>query len=158
VTAPQPLGRPGQIFAVGLFTVLGAMTAALEILLVPLYIGSVIFPITLVIVLVCNSYLPRAVRMFTDSTGLALLPVAAWVVVLIYFGLVPNPMGDVLLPGYGQGQYVGEGLLVIGLLVGVASAALHRPSPHRPSPHRPSPNRPSPHRPGPQPSRPNPIK
>jgi hypothetical protein len=140
MTRPAVLARPWRVTAVVLFTLLGAMSAAIEILLVPLYIGSVIFPITLVLVLIGNVYFPRAVWWLTDSTGLAFLPTVGWVVVLIYFGIVPNPMGDVLLPGYGQGQYVGQALLVVGLIAGILSAAVHRPPGPNPPP-RPRPTR-----------------
>jgi hypothetical protein len=123
---PEPaLRREWQVIAILLFTLLGAMSALLEILLVPLYLGSVIFPISLVIVLVGNIAIPRGLRSIVGSSGLAALPLLAWIAIMFVVGFVPNSMGDVLLPGYGQGQYVGEGLLLIGIVAGVMSLYLN---------------------------------
>lgn len=120
-----------RIFAVVLFTLLGAMSAMLEILLVPLYIGSVIFPVTLVIALIGNLALPRALRFIVGSTGLGALPFVAWAIVILIVGFYPDAMGDVLLPGYGDGQYVGGALLVVGLTAGAFSLYT---TPRRPRP------------------------
>jgi hypothetical protein len=113
----QLQGAP-RVLAVGLFTLLGAMSAVLEIFLVPVYVGSVIFPIALVITLVLNVFLPRAVRLLTGSTALAILPVLAWLIVVYLLGFRARPKGDVLLPGYGQAQYVAIALLLLGLTAG----------------------------------------
>jgi len=140
-----PLRPLLRLLAVVLFTLLGAMSAMLEILLVPLYIGGVIFPITLVIALIGNVGIPRALRFIVDSGGLAGLPLVAWIIVMFVAGFVPDSMGDVLLPGYGQGQYVSVALLLVGLVAGALAVALppRRGRPARPSTKPPSTGRPT---------------
>jgi hypothetical protein len=124
--------------AVVLFTVLGAMSAGLEILLVPVYIGGVIFPITLVLAVVGNVFLARGLRALVGSHGLASLPLVAWILVVFFMGFAADSKGDVLLPGYGQGQYVALGLPLVGLLAGFVSIFLE-PRPRRVTERRPSP-------------------
>ncbi len=92
-----------------LFTLLGAMSAVLEILLVPFYVGGVIFPITLVLAIAGNVFLARGLRSLVGSMGLAALPLLAWVLVVLVMGFFADSKGDVFLPGYGQGQYVSLG-------------------------------------------------
>ena len=137
------LEGPGRAGAVVLFVLLGAMSAVLEILLVPVYVGGVIFPITLLLAIGGNIFLGRGLRSLTGSTGLASLPLLVWVLVIFFMGFVADSMGDVLLPGYGQGQYVALALPLLGILAGVMSiflepraapAAATRPQPgKRPS-------------------------
>jgi hypothetical protein len=124
--------------AVVLFTVLGAMSAGLEILLVPFYIGGVIFPVTLVLAVVGNAFLASGLRALVGSAGLASLPLVAWILVVFFMGFANDSKGDVLLPGYGQGQYVALGLPLVGLLAGFVSLFLE-PRPRRLSQRRPSP-------------------
>jgi hypothetical protein len=125
-----------RVGAVVLFTVLGAMSAGLEVLLVPVYVGGVIFPITLVIALIGNVFLGRGLRALVGSQGLATLPLVAWIIVVFYLGFRADAKGDVLLPGYGQGQYVALALPLVGILAGFISIFVE-PRPkrvRRPSP------------------------
>lgn len=124
VGSPQDEPRlPAPVLGVALvgFTVIGGLSAFFEILLVPLYLGSVIFPVTLLLVVIGNAMLPRLVRGLVNSAAASLLPIVAWLAVVAVTGFVPSPMGDVLLPGYGSGQYVGEALVLLGLFSGVIS-------------------------------------
>jgi hypothetical protein len=118
------LEGPFRAGAVVLFVLLGAMSAVLEILLVPVYVDGVIFPITLVLAIGGNIFLARGLRSLTGSTGLASLPLVVWVLVIFFMGFVADSMGDVLLPGYGQGQYVALALPLVGILAGVMSIFL----------------------------------
>ncbi len=131
MSAEDELHGAPRVLAVALFTLLGAMSAVLEIFLVPVYVGSVIFPITLVITLVVNIWLPRAVRSLTGSTPLSVLPGLAWLIVIYFLGFRARPKGDVLLPGYGQAQYVAMALLMVGLVAG-AIGVLWEPRRARP--------------------------
>jgi hypothetical protein len=110
--------------AVLLFCALAALSALLEVFLVPFYVDGVIFPVTILMVLLANSLLPRMLRGLTRSPGLASLPVLVWTAIVLVLGFYPNPMGDVIVPGYGDGQYVGEALILVGILVGVLSVFL----------------------------------
>lgn len=109
----------GRLGAVVLFTLLGAMSAVLEILLVPFYVAGVIFPITLVLAIAGNVFLARGLRSLVGSMGLAALPLLAWVLVVLVMGFFADSKGDVFLPGYGQGQYVSLGLPLVGIVAGV---------------------------------------
>jgi hypothetical protein len=130
MSSDAALQGPARTGAVVLFVLLGAMSAVLEILLVPVYVGGVIFPITLVLAIGGNIFLARGLRSLTGSTGLASLPLIVWVLVIFFMGFVADAMGDVLLPGYGQGQYVALALPLVGILAGVMSIFLEpRPEP-----------------------------
>ena len=59
-----------------------------------------------------------------------MLPLAVWILVL-FGSSVPTSMGDVLLPGYGKGQYVGEALLLVGLSAGIAGIVVRWPDQRR---------------------------
>jgi len=114
---------PAAVLVVALvgFTVIGALSAVIEVLLVPLYIGSVIFPVTLLLVVIGNVMLPRLVRGLVNAAAVSLVPIVGWLAVVAVMGFLPSEMGDVLLPGYGSGQYVGQALVPLGLFSGVIS-------------------------------------
>jgi hypothetical protein len=117
---PQ-LARPLLITAIVCYTLVGGLSALFEVLLVPLYVGGTIFPLAVLIALVGNIMLPRLLRGVVNSALIAALPIMLWVIVVLVLGFTPMPAGDVLLPGYGKGQYVGEGVLLVGLFAGVLS-------------------------------------
>ena len=60
-----------------------ALAALLEALLVPFYLGSVIFPIAVVLAVASNFALPRLARALVPSTAAAAAPFLAWLVVMI---------------------------------------------------------------------------
>jgi hypothetical protein len=124
VGSPEDEPRlPAPVLVVALvgFTVIGGLSAVFELLLVPLYLGSVIFPVTLLLVVIGNVMLPRLVRGLVNAAAASLLPIVGWLAVVAVMGFLPSGMGDVLLPGYGSGQYVGEALVLLGLFSGVIS-------------------------------------
>jgi hypothetical protein len=95
VTAVSWLDRLG----VGVLALCAALSAVLESLLVPLYAGSVIVPIAVVLALAGNNVFPRLARSLVPSTLGALTPFVAWLVVMVGFGVLGRPEGDVILPG-----------------------------------------------------------
>jgi hypothetical protein len=108
----------------------GALAGLLEVLLVPLYVGSTIFPITIVLALVSNAALPRVAHALVPSTPAALAPFAAWVVVVIGFGAISRPEGDVILPGAPPSVvFVTYAMLLGGALAGTATVVWLSPSP-----------------------------
>jgi hypothetical protein len=72
--------------------------AALELLYLPLRIGGVAFPVTILVAAVSTPWLVRSAA--TASAGgrpsIAAAPLAAWVIAIMVFG-VAGPGGDVLL-------------------------------------------------------------
>jgi hypothetical protein len=83
---------------VALLAVCGALTALLEALLVPLYLGSVILPVAVVLALAGNIALPWLARSLVPTTAAALAPFGAWLIVMVGFGVLQRPEGDVILP------------------------------------------------------------
>jgi hypothetical protein len=113
---------------VALLTLCGALAGLLESLLVPLYWGSVIFPIAIVLALVSNVVLPRLAGSLVPRTSAVLAPFAGWLVVVVGFGVVSRPEGDVILPGApGKLEFVTYGVLLGGALAGTTTVVLASP-------------------------------
>ncbi|MDT4911929.1 MAG: hypothetical protein QOC66_1057 [Pseudonocardiales bacterium] len=115
---------------VAVLTICGGLAALLEALLVPLYVGSVIVPIAVVLALAGNILLPRLARSLVPTTPAALAPFAAWLIVMVAFGVLGRPEGDVILPGSpAAAQYVTYGALLGGALVGTVTVVWLTPPP-----------------------------
>jgi hypothetical protein len=124
--AEQPLPDGLAAFGVAVYCLIAIISAAIEVLLIPLYIGSVIFPVTVLIALVVNFGLPRLVRIMVDWRFAIALPIVCWVVTLIVLNLVNVNSGTVLVPGYGKDQYVGLALFFGGALAGFVGVIRER--------------------------------
>jgi Family of unknown function (DUF6113) len=108
----------------------GALAALFETLLVPLYAGSALVPVTIVLALVSNAALPWMARTLVPSTLAALAPFAAWLVVVLGFGTIGRPEGDVILPGAPSSlEFVTYGVLLGGALAGTATVVWLTPPP-----------------------------
>jgi hypothetical protein len=115
---------------VALIAVCAAFAALLEALLVPLYIGSWLVPIAVVLALVSNVALPRMAKSLVPTTLATLAPFGAWLIVMLGFGSVSRPEGDVILPGSpGKLELVTYGVLLGGALVGTATIVWLSPPP-----------------------------
>jgi hypothetical protein len=113
---------------VALLTVCGGLAAVLESLLVPLYWGSVIFPIAIVLALASNVVFPRLASSLIPRTSAVLAPFAGWLVVVVGFGVLSRPEGDVILPGApGKLEFVTYGVLLGGALAGTMTVVLASP-------------------------------
>lgn len=115
----MPPPRPAAgLLAVGylLFAVAGAMTAAIEVLLVPSRIGQTLVPLAPLLAVVSNIALPAISRGLTDTMASAVPPVAGWLVTTFVLAGA-RPEGDVLLPA-GDAAYISYSLLGLGLLAG----------------------------------------
>lgn len=126
--------RPALLDWAGLVVVAltGALAALVEALLVPLYAGSTIVPVALALALAGNVLLPRLARTLVPTTPAAVAPVLAWLVVMIFFGVVARPEGDVVLPGSPTAvEWVTYGVLLGGALAGTLTVVLSTPPPAR---------------------------
>ena len=94
-----------------------ALCAVLESLLVPLYAGSTLVPVAVLATIVTNVGLPLLARAAVPTTPAVVAPFLAWLVVVIGFGVLTRPEGDVILPG-GDAQWVSYAVLLGGALVG----------------------------------------
>lgn len=127
MTAPQvrePIETGSPVlgwFGVALLTVCGGAAAWLESLLVPYYVGSVLVPVSIVLSLASNWFLPRMARALVASTLAAVLPFLAWLAVIFLLAASGRPEGDVILPGGGAVEYIGYGVMFGGALVGTIS-------------------------------------
>jgi hypothetical protein len=102
-----------------LFAAAGAMTAAIEVLLVPSRIGQTLIPLAPVLAVLSNVALPVISRGLTDSTLSAVPPVAGWLVTTLVLASA-TPEGDVLLPA-GDAAYISYSLLGFGTLAGLVT-------------------------------------
>jgi hypothetical protein len=107
------------------------LAALLEMLLVPVYIGSTVAPVAVIFALASNVALPLLARSLLGRTLAVGLPFLAWLVVIIGVGLVPRPEGDVVLPGGDPLQFVSYGVVFGGALAG-AVTVLSAGTPRRP--------------------------
>lgn len=129
VSAANHPGGPLGWALVALITACGAVAAWLELLLTPLYLGSVIIPVTVLLALATNLTLPRLAYGVVPRMLAAVLPFGAWLGVVVVFGLVGRPEGDVILSGAGAQSYVGYALMLGGAAVGTISIVTIVPSP-----------------------------
>jgi hypothetical protein len=124
---PAPPVRPSRprlgltgIAAVVVLCVCAVLAAVLEVLLVPLYVGSALVPITLLLAALTMVGIPFLIYDLARSLALAGLPVLLWAVTIIVLSS-SRPEGDVLLPGGGGVQIVSYALLLGGVAVGVTT-------------------------------------
>jgi hypothetical protein len=108
------------IGAVVVFCLVGALSAVIEVLLIPLYHGGDVFPVTIVITIVLNVALPRLTRMTVDWGWAIALPLVSWIVVAIVLGFT-NTSRSILVPGSGQASYVALAFYFLGTLAGFIS-------------------------------------
>jgi hypothetical protein len=110
---------------VALLCLCAALAGLLELLLVPLYAGSSLVPIAVLLAIASNIALPRMSRALIDRTGAALLPFLSWLIVIGVIALMPRPEGDVILPAGSVGlQLVGYGVLLGGSMAGTITVVL----------------------------------
>lgn len=118
--APVPVTSrpPAGLLALGylLFALAGAMTAVIEVLLVPSRIGQSLVPLAPLLAVLSNIALPAISRGLTDTMASAVPPVAGWLVATFVLAGA-RPEGDVLLPA-GDASYISYSLLGFGLLAG----------------------------------------
>lgn len=109
------LDRAGLV----LVALCGALAGLIEALLVPLYAGSVVVPIAVLLAVVGNIALPRMARVFVPTTAAALLPLGLWLAVMLLF-LLGRPEGDVAFPSAPTGaEWTFYGVLFGGVVAGI---------------------------------------
>lgn len=100
------------------------LSGILALFLVPLYAGSVLVPIAVLIALVSNVALPRLARGLVETVPATLAPFASWLATVIIVGVLRRPEGDVVLPAGAGLQWVSYGVLLGGALAGTVTVAL----------------------------------
>ena len=105
-------------------TLIGAAVGVLGFFFLPLWLGSVPFPITALVAGAACWYLPRLVYRLTGSVGLAAAPVVAWFVMTIVLYFLPNPTYAAPLRIYAYAPWRMLVLVGLGALAGAASIGL----------------------------------
>jgi hypothetical protein len=107
-----------------------ALAGLLEALLVPLYAGTVVVPLSVVLAIGGNLLFPRLARALVPTTPASALPVLAWLLVVMGFGAFGRPEGDVVLPGAPSAvEWVTYGVLLGGAAAGVTAVVRSIPGP-----------------------------
>ena len=124
--------------AIGLVVVCvcALLAALMEMVLVPVYAGSVAVPVAAAMTIAGNIAFPRLAYAFVPSGFAAAAPCAVWGIVLFFFGLSSRPEGDVIVPGGGDGWFkvtLYAGVLLGGVIAAVLSA-VSVATPRRPAP------------------------
>ncbi len=100
-----------------MFLLAGALSAVIEVLLVPSRLGQTLIPLAPVLAVLSNMALPAVSRGLTDTALSAVPPVAGWLVTTFVLAS-STPEGDVLLPA-GAEAYISYSLLGFGTLAGL---------------------------------------
>jgi hypothetical protein len=106
-----------------------AWLAVVEVLWLPLRVGGLLVPVSVLAAVVGNLLLVDLVLRLTASRAVALLPAVTWVGVAAAASM-RRPEGDLLIVGSGGLGAVGLAFLVLGVLaafVAVGRALAHRP-------------------------------
>jgi hypothetical protein len=104
-----------RIVVLALLAVDGILSAVAAALLLPLYIGSMPFPISAPVSGLVNAALVWAAGRWTTSARLAALPLWTWLLTVLVMA-VGGPGGDVIFGGPGVMAYSPLLLLVVGAL------------------------------------------
>ncbi|MCW2495563.1 hypothetical protein [Jatrophihabitans sp.] len=124
---------------VALLCAVGVLAAGVELMLVPLFVGKVVCPVSVVAAIVTNLVLPRAGMSLVRRPLGAVLPLVSWLVPTLILTLYARPEGDILVSGGDAQEYVLYALLLLGAGAGfyaviAASSAVAPPPPRTPPP------------------------
>jgi hypothetical protein len=98
------------------------LAGLLELLFVPLYLGSVLFPVSILAAVLGNALWPRLGHALVRSGAGAFLPLVAWLVPVLGLSLVGRPEGDVIVLGGNGQELTFYAVLLLGCLSGFVSA------------------------------------
>jgi hypothetical protein len=116
-----------------LWVALAFWLALVEVFWLPLRVGGVHVPVSIVAAVVGNLLLVRVTHWATGSGRLAVLPAIAWLVVVVA-SLIRRPEGDLVLTGSGSTGLVSLAFLLCGVLAAAfaSGTALAGGRPQRP--------------------------
>jgi hypothetical protein len=110
------VGRSLRLLGWGLATVLvSAWLALAEVFWLPLRVGGVLVPVSLVVAVTANLLLPATALRLTGSRSVAVLPGVVWLVVAIG-AMLRRPEGDLVITGGGVSGTVNLAFLLLGVL------------------------------------------
>jgi hypothetical protein len=124
--------RPAERVAGGLLTLVVAVWMALvEVFWLPLRVGGVLLPVSVVAAVAANLLLPRLALRLSGSRLVAALTGVAWVVVVVA-GMIRRPEGDLLITGGGATGVVNLAFLLLGVLAAAFAVGRALGGPPRP--------------------------
>ncbi|HEX2301393.1 MAG TPA: hypothetical protein VHH34_23325 [Pseudonocardiaceae bacterium] len=91
--------KPASLAVLVVLILDAVLLAAVELLYLPLRVGVVPLPLTILLAAVSTPWLVRNAAALGGPAWTAAAPLVVWVVALLVFG-VAGPGGDVLLPAY----------------------------------------------------------
>ncbi|HEY4630139.1 MAG TPA: hypothetical protein VIG96_02440, partial [Blastococcus sp.] len=95
--------------------VVAAWLALVEVFWLPLRVGGVLVPLSIVAAVVANLLLPTAALRLSGSRLVAVLPAVVWLVIAIA-AMVRRPEGDLVMNGVGLSGVVNLAYLLLGVL------------------------------------------
>lgn len=109
------MSRARQLGGGVLVLALAVWLAVVEVFWLPLRIGGVLVPLSVVVAVVGNLLMPRLALWLTGSRVVAALTGVAWLVVVVA-GMIRRPEGDLLITGGGTTGVVNLAFLLCGVL------------------------------------------
>jgi len=107
---------PAQRVAAGLLVLVIAFWMALvEVFWLPLRVGGVLLPVSVVVAVVANLLLPRLALRMSGSRLFAVLTGVVWLVVVVA-AMIRRPEGDLIITGGGATGIVNLAFLLLGVL------------------------------------------
>lgn len=91
--------KPGSLAVLVVLILDAVLLAAIELLYLPLRVGALPLPVTILLAALSTPWLVRSAAALGGPAWVAAAPLAVWVAALLVFG-VGGPGGDVLLPAY----------------------------------------------------------
>src|SRR6478752_1275190 len=119
----EPRGGVIDWVLVGLITLLTAFTAVVAIAFLPVYVGSVPLPVSVLLGVAAMILAPRACYGLTGSLLAATAPVASWFAVSVWLVLARNPLINLPVSVY-LAQWRVMLLLGLGSLAAAATVGL----------------------------------
>jgi hypothetical protein len=98
-----------------LVLVVAAWLALVEVFWLPLRVGGMLVPVSVVVAVVANLLMPRLALRLSGSRLVAGLTGVAWLVVVVA-GMIRRPEGDLLITGGGATGVVNLAFLMCGVL------------------------------------------
>jgi hypothetical protein len=109
----------------------GTWLALVEVFWLPLRVGGVLLPVSVLAAVVGNLLLPALALRVSGSRLVAVLPVLGWLVVALG-AMIRRPEGDLVINGVGALGVVGLVYLALGVLAGAFSVGRVLGTPVRP--------------------------
>jgi hypothetical protein len=116
---------PQDWLLVGWLWLLAALAAVVSVFFLPLYLGPVPFPVSVVIAVLAVAGLPRLVAALVPAFWPVAVTVACWFVPAVWLSLSPNPLYGRPV-GVTDGQWRTALLLGLGCLAAAATLVLVR--------------------------------